>query len=173
MEIREALRQMAGGPEFSAFLVARLTAIRSFDFRVTDQAIRHLREVCRIHLSRFGHAPMTGATCISVIVAQVPRNVPGWLEIKLVLDGGCENPGDVAHFQVKRVVEMSHPGGRWTRDNGILVALAADLFSRKKIVLDPGARERRAMAGGALQFELKMQSMRKGRGRQRRAPCSP
>jgi hypothetical protein len=164
MEIRKARRQMVRRPEFGAPLVTGLAAIRSLDFGVAHQAIGHLRQVRLGHLAGFGHASMAGAACIAAIAAQMPPDIPGRLQVPFVVDGCRENARHVAHFQMQGVVEMSHPGGRWTRDDGILVTLVAELFGGKKVVRGPGAGERRTVARGAIQFELKMQTMRKRRG---------
>ncbi len=172
MEIRKTWRQVARRPEFGAFFVARLTGIGRLDPGVADQAIRHLREVRAGHLAGFLHAAMAGAARISAIAAQLPADVARRLQVPSAVDHRGDEGRHVAHFQVQRVVEMSHPGGRRTRDDGVLVALPADLFGGKKVVLDAGARERRPVARGALHFELEVQAMRKGR-RQGRAPREP
>ena len=91
MEIREALSEMAGGPQFRAFLMTGFATVGRLDFGVADQAIGHLRQVRGGYLSRFGHAAVTSATGISVVAAQMPADFPRWLQIPLVVDRGRDD----------------------------------------------------------------------------------
>ena len=131
MEIRKTLRQMAGRPQLGAFFVTDFAAIGSFDPGMADQAIGHLRQVGGSNLVGFRHAAMAGAAGIPGIAVQVPADVASRLKVSPVVDCRCQDPRHVAHFQMQGVVEMSHPGGRWTRYGNLLMALTAYFFGGK------------------------------------------
>jgi hypothetical protein len=94
------------------------------------QAIGHLRQVGRVEPIRFRHAAMTSATRIPRIAIQAPANISRRLDVALQVDGSRDDSRHIARFQMQQVVEMSHPGGRWTRNAGILLAPTADFLYR-------------------------------------------
>lgn len=152
---------MAGGLKLSVLGVAVFATERRLDLAMAHQAIRHPGHVGWADLIRFLQAAMAGFA--GVVRVQVGADAAGRLEIRLVVDGLCQERRHVAHLQVQSMAELDDADRLRWRNHRIVVAIEAHLTRGQQVVLDTGTAGRRGMAGEALQFECQVDTMRKRR----------
>jgi hypothetical protein len=133
------------------------------DFGVADDAIRHLGHASRGDLVGFGQSAMTGLA--GILRIQMAPDVARGLKVSLLVNRCCKNRRQIPHFEMLGVAKCHNPARRGCGNLRILMALAADGLGGQQIVGCLGAGGGRSVAGGALQFQAKVELMREGRGR--------
>ena len=161
---RDETFYVTGGLEVIVLGVALFATERIVDLVVADDAVRHLRHVEGGNLVALRQSAMAGVA--GVLRIEVPADVARGLQIGLLIDGGRNHRSDVAHLEMLLVAEMSHPGGRWSRDLHRGVATGADLLIRKQVVGRLRARAHFGVTRHAfhLQFDVKLMGKRGGAG---------
>lgn len=153
---------MADRFEVIAFSVALFATERVVDLAVANEAVGHFGHVEGGDLGTFFQGSMTGMAGVSSV--QVAADIARGLEVLFLVDGGGDGGGQVAHFEVLQVAEMSHRGGRGTRDVARFVAGLAGFWAGEQVVGWGCTGGGCSVTGGALNLQLEMELMRKGRG---------
>ena len=157
---------MARGFERGTLGVALLATEGIVDFGVTDQTIGHLGHGGRSDPIGLCQPAMAGLAGIRRV--QIAADVARRLEVAPLVDGGGQQRGHVAHFEVLGVAEKGDTGA-WRRgdlDIVILipVALQADGLRGQQVVGRLGAAGGRRVTGDALQFQREVELVREGIG---------
>jgi hypothetical protein len=121
---------VAGRPQGSVFGVTILATERHLDLGMADEAIGHLREVRMSHLVRFFQPAVARFARISCM--EMLPDVPGRLEVILMIDRARNVARDIAHAKVQRMAELRQR--HWSRirmarrDLGVFMAVETDLL---------------------------------------------
>src|SRR5437762_8863795 len=95
---------MIGGPQLGVWAVAAFTTERQLDFVVTNQAIRHLRQVRAANRIRCFDAAVARQARVRSV--QMPAYIACWRKILAAVDGLGDDGRDVAELQVLFVAEV-------------------------------------------------------------------